>query len=41
VFLDGRYRCKLVLRARDADALTAAARDIHDGLALDTPPPGD
>ena len=40
VFLDGRYRCKLVLRARDADALAAAARDIHADLALDTPPTG-
>jgi molybdenum cofactor synthesis domain-containing protein len=40
VFLDGRYRCKLVLRARDADALTAAARDIQADLALDAPPSG-
>jgi hypothetical protein len=40
VFLDGRYRCKVVLRARDPDALAAAARDIHAGLALDAPPSG-
>ncbi|HUP01538.1 MAG TPA: competence/damage-inducible protein A [Gemmatimonadota bacterium] len=39
VFLDGRYRCKLVLRARDPAALAAAARAIEASLRLDTPPP--
>ena len=38
VFLDGRYRCKLVLRARDPAALSAAARAIEAALTLDTPP---
>ena len=38
VFLDGRYRCKLVLRARDPESLAAAARAIEAALQLDTPP---
>lgn len=38
VFLDGRYRCKVVLRSRDMDALRAAARDIERELTLDSPP---
>ncbi len=38
VFLDGRYRCKLVLRSRDPAALAAALRAIETALALDTPP---
>lgn len=38
VFLDGRYRCKVVLRARDPEALRAATADIEADLALDTPP---
>lgn len=40
VFLDGRYRCKLVLRARDPVALAAAVGAIEAALALDTPPEG-
>lgn len=40
VFLDGRYRCKLVLRAREAHALASAVSDIQAELALDTPPAG-
>ncbi len=40
VFLDGRYRCKLVLRARDAGALASAVSDIQAELALDAPPAG-
>ena len=39
VFLDGRYRCKLVLRSRDAAALERAARAVREQLDLD-PPPG-
>lgn len=38
VFLDGRYRCKLVLRSRDSSALERAARDVREGLDLDPPP---
>lgn len=38
VFLDGRYRCKLVLRAREPAALASAVSDIQAELALDTPP---
>lgn len=38
VFLDGRYRCKVVLRARDPDALEAARAAIAEALTLDTPP---
>jgi molybdenum cofactor synthesis domain-containing protein len=38
VFLDGRYRCKLVLRSRDALALERAAREVRDVLDLDPPP---
>lgn len=38
VFLDGRYRCKVVLRSRDPDALEAAEAAIADALSLDTPP---
>jgi molybdenum cofactor synthesis domain-containing protein len=38
VFVDGRYRCKLVLRSRDSAALERAARDIRAGLDLDPPP---
>lgn len=38
VFLDGRYRCKLVLRARDPAALAIAVQAIEAALALDTPP---
>lgn len=38
VFLDGRYRCKIVLRSRDADAIEAAGRAIGEALRLDTPP---
>lgn len=38
VFVDGRYRCKLVLRSPDPDALAAAARAVQSALALDTPP---
>ena len=39
VFLDGRYRCKLVLRSRDSGALERAAGAIRDALDLDSPPP--
>lgn len=38
VFLDGRYRCKLVLRAREPAVLAAAVRAIEEQLALDAPP---
>jgi molybdenum cofactor synthesis domain-containing protein len=38
VFVDGRYRCKLVLRSRDSAALERAAREIRAGLDLDPPP---
>lgn len=38
VFLDGRYRCKVVLRSRDHEALRAAAAEIQRRLELDTPP---
>lgn len=38
VFLDGRYRCKLVLRSRDSAALDRAARAVREGLDLDSPP---
>lgn len=41
VFLDGRYRCKLVLRAREPEELASAVRDVQAELALDTPPAGD
>ena len=40
VFLDGRYRCKLVLRSRDSAALERAAGDIQGRLELDSPPAG-
>lgn len=39
VFVDGRYRCKLVLRSREPNALKAAATAIEGALAVDTPPP--
>jgi molybdenum cofactor synthesis domain-containing protein len=38
VFLDGRYRCKLVLRSRDSAALARAAGAVRDALDLDPPP---
>lgn len=38
VFLDGRYRCKVVLRGRDLEALRETAREIAAELELDTPP---
>jgi molybdenum cofactor synthesis domain-containing protein len=38
VFVDGRYRCKLVLRSRDSAALERAARDVREKLDLDLPP---
>lgn len=38
VFLDGRYRCKVVLRSRDPVALEAAEAAIAEALSLDTPP---
>ncbi len=38
VFLDGRYRCKLVLRARELEALRGAAREIGVELEMDSPP---
>lgn len=38
VFIDGRYRCKLVLRARDEGRLAAARDAIADALELDSPP---
>ncbi|MGH7557082.1 MAG: competence/damage-inducible protein A [Gemmatimonadota bacterium] len=41
VFLDGRYRCKLVLRAREPEALAAAVSDVQAELALDHPPAGE
>ena len=40
VLIDGRYRCKLVLRSRDPEALAAARRSVEDALALDSPPEG-
>ncbi len=40
VFVDGRYRCKLVLRSRDPEALAAAAREIGEALEIDLPPNG-
>ena len=39
VFVDGRYRCKLVLRSRDAAALRRATEDIQGRLQVDAPPP--
>lgn len=38
VFVDGRYRCKLVLRSRDAAALERAASDVQRRLELDPAP---
>lgn len=38
VFVDGRYRCKLVLRSRDAAALRRATDDIQRRLQIDSPP---
>lgn len=38
VFVDGRYRCKLVLRARASAAITEVASAIEARLELDTPP---
>lgn len=38
VFLDGRYRCKLVLRSRDAGALRRATGAIQERLEIDAPP---
>ena len=38
VFVDGRYRCKLVLRSRDAGALDRAATDVQRRLDLDPAP---
>ena len=38
VFVDGRYRCKLVLRARDHEALRAAAKAIEAAVEFDAPP---
>lgn len=38
VYLDGRYRCKVVLRSRDHEAIRAAAAAIERELALDAPP---
>jgi molybdenum cofactor synthesis domain-containing protein len=38
VFLDGRYRCKLVLRSRDSTALERAAGAVKGALDLDPPP---
>ena len=38
VFLDGRYRCKLVLRSRDSAALDRATGAVRDALDLDPPP---
>lgn len=38
VFVDGRYRCKLVLRSRDAEALRRATDDIQRRLQIDSPP---
>lgn len=38
VFLDGRYRCKVVLRSRDPEALDAAEAAIAEALSLDAPP---
>lgn len=38
VFLDGRYRCKLVLRSRDSAALERAAGAVKAALDLDPPP---
>jgi len=41
VFVDGRYRCKLVLRARELNALSATAKAIEEKLDLDSPPRAD
>jgi molybdopterin-biosynthesis enzyme MoeA-like protein len=41
VFVDGRYRCKVVLRSRDHEALAEAARAIEQVLDLDHPPLSD
>ncbi|MDX1624170.1 MAG: competence/damage-inducible protein A [Gemmatimonadota bacterium] len=38
VLLDGRYRCKVVLRSRDEAALRAAVADVEAALELDAPP---
>ena len=38
VFLDGRYRCKVVLRARDREALARAVEEIEAELEMDAPP---
>ena len=38
VFLDGRYRCKVVLRARDREALAGAVVEIEAELEMDAPP---
>lgn len=40
VFVDGRYRCKVVLRGRDPGRLDAARAAIADALDLDAPPAG-
>jgi molybdenum cofactor synthesis domain-containing protein len=39
VFVDGRYRCKLVIRSRDRDALAAALGAIESSLELEEAPP--
>lgn len=39
VFVDGRYRCKVVLRGRDPDRLADARAAIAGALELDAPPP--
>ncbi|HUP19032.1 MAG TPA: competence/damage-inducible protein A [Gemmatimonadota bacterium] len=38
VFMDGRYRCKVVLRARDRQALAGAVGAIEAELEMDAPP---
>ncbi len=38
VFVEGRYRCKLVLRARDRVSLDAARSAIEAALELEPPP---
>lgn len=38
VFVAGRYRCKLVLRSRDHDAMVQALRAIGEALELEPPP---
>lgn len=38
VFVDGRYRCKLILRARDSAALEAALSAIEAELHVEPPP---